>query len=77
MELVGRLSPVEATCLRIASAPGHILKGEVLDMCKTCCERPEKLKGKPEECTPEQIKECHGALTPHPCESEKEERGGQ
>ena len=32
-------------------------------MCKSesnkSCEHPEKLKGKPAECTPEQIKECH------------------
>ena len=24
------------------------------------CLHPEKLKGKPGDCTPEQIKECHG-----------------
>lgn len=31
-------------------------------MCKinVGCEKPEDLKGKPEECTPEQIKKCHG-----------------
>ncbi len=27
---------------------------------KKGCERPEKLKGKPGECTPEQIRQCHG-----------------
>jgi hypothetical protein len=31
------------------------------------CECPEKLKGKPEECTPEQIQECHGPKGEHPC----------
>jgi hypothetical protein len=31
------------------------------------CEHPEKLKGKPGECSPEQIKECHGATEKHPC----------
>lgn len=40
-------------------------------MCKAeskkGCEHPEKLKGKPEECTPEQIKECHGETREHPC----------
>jgi ArsR family transcriptional regulator len=71
VQLVGELSPVERTCLRIASAPRHTLKGEVLEMCKSCCEHPEKLKGKPEECTPEQIKECHGETKKHPCEGEK------
>jgi len=30
------------------------------------------LKGKkPEECTPEQIKECHGDTKKHPCEESK------
>lgn len=31
------------------------------------CEHPEKLKGKPGECSPEQIKECHGDTKTHPC----------
>jgi hypothetical protein len=31
------------------------------------CEHPEKLKGKPEECSPEQIRECHGDVKNHPC----------
>ena len=35
------------------------------------CEHPERLKGKPEECTPEQIMECHGATTEHPCLEEE------
>lgn len=35
--------------------------------CKTQCQKPEELKGKPEECSPEQIKECHGEILEHPC----------
>jgi hypothetical protein len=35
------------------------------------CTNPEKLKGKPEECTPEQIKECHGDVETHPCVEKK------
>jgi hypothetical protein len=31
------------------------------------CEHPERLKGKPGECSPEQIKECHGEVVEHPC----------
>ncbi len=31
------------------------------------CQKPERLKGKPEECSPEQIKECHGDVAKHPC----------
>jgi len=34
------------------------------------CEHPERLVGKPEECTPEQIKECHGEVVEHPCVEE-------
>lgn len=45
----------------------------VKEMCKCCCEHPEKLKGKPEDCSPEQIKECHGDSGDHPCVSKKEE----
>ena len=40
-------------------------------MCDCKCQAPEKLKGKPEECTPEQIKECHGETADHPCDDEK------
>jgi hypothetical protein len=35
--------------------------------CKTECQKPEELKGKPEECSPEQIKKCHGEGPDHPC----------
>ncbi len=37
---------------------------------KEGCLKPEELKGKPEECSPEQIRKCHGeGATPesHPC----------
>ena len=36
-------------------------------MCEGKCENLQQLKGKPEECTPEQIKECHGEGNDHPC----------
>jgi len=35
--------------------------------CQNCCQRPEELTGKPEECSPEQIRQCHGDATQHPC----------
>ena len=43
-------------------------------MCekKACCKKPEELKTKPEECTPEQIKKCHGDVEEHPCEKKAE-----
>ena len=43
-------------------------------MCeeKKGCQKPEHLKGKPGECSPEQIKECHGDVDVHPCDADKE-----
>lgn len=41
--------------------------------CKKECRNPEKLTGKPEDCSPEQIKECHGEVAEHPCVSNVEE----
>lgn len=40
--------------------------GGTMCTCKTECQKPEELKGKPEECSPEQIKKCHGEVTEHP-----------
>ncbi|KPJ60358.1 MAG: hypothetical protein AMJ46_07255 [Latescibacteria bacterium DG_63] len=39
-------------------------------MCenKGGCQKPEQLKGEPEECSPEQTKKCHGDVKEHPCE---------
>ncbi len=41
-------------------------------MCQNCCQQPEKLKDKPESCTPEQIRECHGDDAGHPCTDNEE-----
>jgi ArsR family transcriptional regulator len=43
-------------------------------MCQDCCQQPDRLKGKTEECTPEQIRECHGDEKEHPCVPKKEEK---
>ncbi len=39
-------------------------------MCEKdkCCQKPEQLKGKPQDCSPEQIKKCHADEKKHPCE---------
>ena len=37
------------------------------------CQKPENLKGKPQDCTPEQIRKCHGDETPHACTNRKPE----
>ena len=31
------------------------------------CQKPENLIGKPEDCTPEQIRQCHGDVEAQPC----------
>ena len=54
-------------CRRVDSAPmiNHNLKA--VDMCQNCCQQPDKLKDKPENCSPQQIRECHGDVKEHPC----------
>ena len=37
------------------------------------CMIQDNLKTKPEECTPEQIKKCHGEVLKHPCIQDKKE----
>jgi len=41
-------------------------------MCdkKEGCRQPEKSKGDPKQCSPEQIEECHGDAKEHPCVSD-------
>lgn len=43
-------------------------------MCeeKQECQRPDQLKGKPQECSPEQIQKCHGDVKEHPCVKDSE-----
>jgi hypothetical protein len=45
-------------------------------MCdeKNKCQQPEKLEEKPEECSPEQVEECHGDVKEHPCTEETEQK---
>lgn len=40
-------------------------------MCdeKRCCERPDQLKGVPQECSAVQVIVCHGDAEEHPCVS--------
>jgi len=37
------------------------------DETKQGCQKPENLKGNPEDCSPEQIGKCHGNAKTHPC----------
>jgi hypothetical protein len=41
---------------------------------KSGCKFPDKLKGKPKDCTPNQIKECHGSIRKHPCVPKKSKK---
>ena len=43
------------------------------------CQKPEELKGDPEECPPEQVRKCHGDVEEHPCapSDAKDEAGGE
>jgi ArsR family transcriptional regulator, arsenate/arsenite/antimonite-responsive transcriptional repressor len=43
-------------------------------MCDCKCQHPEKLKAKPEECTPKQIEKCHGSKKTHPCVSKTKKK---
>jgi len=41
----------EDICPRDASCRSDVLESREMDMCKDCSEHPEKLRGKPEECS--------------------------
>ena len=40
-------------CWRINEMPVNEHKPEEVDMCQNCCQQPDKLKDKPENCSPE------------------------
>jgi ArsR family transcriptional regulator, arsenate/arsenite/antimonite-responsive transcriptional repressor len=69
--LASRSSVSAGQCHRLHAIRKGCEGKEVKAVCQCCCERPEKLKGKPEECTPERIRECHGDDKKHPCKREK------
>ena len=37
----------------------------------TGCRKPKSLKGDPKECTPQQVKKCHGNAKGHVCAQSK------
>ena len=39
------------------------------------CKNPQDLKGKPGECSTEQIRKCHGEAKRHPCATKGGKRG--
>jgi hypothetical protein len=44
---------------------------------KKSCQKPENLKGKPQDCPPEQVRKCHGDLKKHPCTDDSEAESGR
>ena len=51
--------------------PGLIGSLEPVILFPGGCQKPENLKDKPEDCSPEQIRECHGEAKQHPCTTSK------
>jgi len=71
-EMSNRTLALKGICSKTLPMAATTLKERrKIDMCMDCCQQPEKLKGKPGDCTLEQIKECHGDTEGHPCETEK------
>lgn len=66
----------EAACFRTLCSQSQLVTERRMDAmcCQDCCQHPEHLQGKPQECTPEQIRECHGDVEKHPCEEVKEDK---
>jgi ArsR family transcriptional regulator len=68
--LAAKKKSLENICWRINETPLTVHKSQEANMCENCCQQPNKLKDKPENCTPEQIRECHGDAKEHPCTKE-------
>jgi DNA-binding transcriptional ArsR family regulator len=73
-ELASKDEPYETICWRISETLVNDHKLKEADMCQNCCQQPNKLKDKPENCSPEQIKACHGDEKDHPCVSQEEKK---
>lgn len=66
-DLASQQKSHETVCGRIHAIDENKPQPKEVDMCQNCCQQPDKLMDKPENCTPEQIKECHGDTKEHPC----------
>jgi len=74
LECLARPSPQPPEqCLRIQPRQRNLTGKEIKTMCcePCCCQQPEKLKDKPETCTPEQSRQCHGDIKDHPCQGQQ------
>ena len=73
VEMIDHAPPRGLICIKSLPEEKIKKKKEVRKMCcNDCCQQPEKLKGAPQECSPEQIRECHGDSGIHPCVDKKE-----
>jgi len=72
LEMTNQIPGPEDLCFRGYPDEKILCGKEVEKMCKCQCEHPDKLRGKPGECSPGQIEECHGDVKGHPCEAKKE-----
>lgn len=77
-QVVSEISDLAATqksnntiCWRIGDTYNNKQITDEANMCQNCCQQPIKLQDKPENCTPEQIRECHGDVNEHPCTQDK------
>lgn len=66
-KLSAQPQPFQIICAKHENASIHITKEKEVMMCQNCCQQPDKLKEQPENCSPEQILECHGDAKDHPC----------
>lgn len=54
-------------CWRISGRSTGNMPSKEAEMCQNCCQKPEELRDKPENCSPEQIEKCQGDSQTHPC----------
>lgn len=71
LKKLGETQNINTTiCWRISEMPPDEPEAKEVDMCQNCCQQPDKLQDKPENCPPEQIRQCHGDTKDHPCAKE-------
>ena len=70
VELQGLASQAASQPLPCSHYPGSTQRcgeGGEIEMCRNDCKHPERLKVRPQDCTHEQIRECHGDEGKHSC----------
>ena len=69
-ELSAEPQTLKTICVKASKSSVNRSKSKEVIMCQNCCQKPEKLKDKPENCSPAKILECHGDIKDHPCTKE-------